>query len=243
MRRLVLGGLLCGALLLPATAQGLYHDMRITEVRPDPADGDFIELQMFSPGQNLLTSHWVTIYGFNGDLDGNHQFTAPVPNGGNQRTVLVGEAGAPGSPDVVDDALNISAGGGAACYLDTFPLGGIDCVSWGDFMGFPGGTPSPVGTNAVPGGIPAGQSIVRKTSGGSCATALDAADDTNESGNDFSLQMTPTPRNNSVAPTEQLCTQPTGAPAKKKKCKRKKKKGKAGASAKRKKCKKKKKKR
>ena len=220
MRRLVLAGLLCGALLVPASAQGAFHLMRITEVRPGAADEDFVELQMYAAGQNLISGHYLTVYGGNGDLDATVNFMANVPNGQDQRTVLVGEPGAAGSPDVTA-GLNVSAAGGAACYLDTFPLGGIDCVSWGNFTTFGGGAPSPVGANAP--AIPAGQSIVRKIAAGSCPTALDSIDDTNQSGTDFVLQTTPTPRNNSVTPTETPCVPPAG-PVKKKKCKKRKKK-------------------
>ena len=95
----------------------------------------------------------------------------------------------------------------------------------------------------MPGGaIPNNSSIVRTQARG-CATALDAADDTNNSSADFA-QGSSTPRANAVTPTETLCATPTTK--KKKKCKKKKKKkgtGKYGsAAAKKKKCKKKKKK-
>jgi hypothetical protein len=240
MRRLVVACLLCGALLIPASAQGAFHDMRVTEVKPDAADGDFVELQMFSPGQNFISGHWLTVYGVDGGLDGSINFMTNVPNGENQRTVLIGETSAPGNPDFIE-GLNVNAAGGAACYLDTFPLGGIDCVSWGTYDGTPA-PPSPTATNAFPAGIPVGQSIERKISGGSCPTALDASDDTNNSANDVVLQTTPTPRNNSVAPTETPCVQPAAPGPKKKKCKKRKKKRSAAAAKKKKKCKKKKKK-
>jgi hypothetical protein len=77
------------------------------------------------------------------------------------------------------------------------------------------------------------QSLIRTISRG-CATALDAADDTNSAA-DFSLGAG-SPRGNSATPTETPCPTP---PATKKKCKKHKKKS-GGYSAKKKKCKKKK---
>ena len=236
MKRPALAGILCAALLAPASAEGSFHIMQVREVGAGAmANQDFVELQMYADGQNLISGHYLTIYGANGDLDSTVPFMANVPSGGNQRTILVGESAAPGSPDFVE-GLNINPSGGAACFLDTFPMGGIDCLSWGTYDGTPA-PPSPTGTNALPGGIPLGQSLERKIAGGSCPTALDAGDDTNNSVNDSALLTTPTPRNNSVAPTETLCVQPSPVP-KKKKCKKRKKKRSASA-AKKKKCKKK----
>ena len=111
----------------------------------------------------------------------------------------------------------VNANGGF-CFLenalDTSP---IDCVAWGAQMGTqPWGTPL-----ALPAGaIPDNSSIVRTQARG-CATALDLADDTNNSSADFA-QGASTPRGNAVAPTETLCQTP--AKKKKKKCKKKKKK-------------------
>ena len=127
---------------------------------------------------------------------------------------------------------------GGFCFLEG-PLNttAIDCVSWGAQMGTqPWGTPL-----ALPARDDPEQHLDRPLPGQGCATALDAADDTNNSSADFALGAS-TPRPNATAPTETLCA----TSKKKKKCKKKKKKkgtGKYGsAAAKKKKCKKKKKK-
>ena len=110
----------------------------------------------------------------------------------------------------------------------------VDCVSYGNFTG---SIPS-AGTPAVQ--TPFGSTLERKITPG-CATALDAADDTNNSSADFALSTNP-PRNNATTPTEVPCVAPPGAapatptsPAKK--CKKKK--HRSAEAAKKKKCKKK----
>ena len=79
--------------------------------------------------------------------------------------------------------------------------------------------------------------LVRTISRG-CATALDAADDTDNSAADFSIG-TPIGRNNAATPTEKPCTGTTTT-TKQKKCKKKNKQS-SGAYSAKKKCKKKKK--
>jgi hypothetical protein len=95
-------------------------------------------------------------------------------------------------------APGLSGDGGAACFED------IDCVSWGSFSGT--SLPSSAGT-PFSGGIQAGQSIDRFVSGGTSA-GLDAADDTDNSNNDFE-QEGPNPQPNNVAASGQACA--TGA--------------------------------
>jgi hypothetical protein len=81
----------------------------------------------------------------------------------------------------------------------------LDCVSWGAFPNTPGVL---AGTNAAPGGIPIGQSLTRSIAPG-CPTLLEDADDTDDSATDFSLTV-PTPRRNSVPPTETPCPEGGG---------------------------------
>ncbi len=223
-------------------AGAAFHETKVSEVDPGAGsmDSAFIELQFFSAGQNFLTGHDVDYYTAVGSLLGSTNLTM-VPNGESQRTVLIGDSGVAGADitnNTLGDAISTVAAGGAVCFADAVPP---DCVSWGNFTG--AGLPGATGAPVAPGGIPAGQSISRKITPG-CATLLEAGDDTNNSAADFVVGP-PTPRNNSVAPTEKSCPS-AGTPGKKKrvrKCKKKPSKNTAGAAKKKKKkCKKKKKK-
>jgi hypothetical protein len=236
--RLVVVAALTTVVSLVATvpsAGASFHDIRISKFFRGPADVSFVELQMTAPGQNFTAGQTIKVY----DSTGANVHTSPVfpmvPNGDSQRTILIGDTAAGGSPDVTDgtlyQTLNADANGGAICY------GAIDCVAWGpNFMGA-GMLPSPAGTPED--GLSTNQVIVR-TITANCPTALDNADDTNNTAADFNYVIGSPGRNNSVVPTETVC--PPAKTTTKKKCKKKKKGKKGEAAAKKKKCKKKKKK-
>lgn len=194
-------------LVLSAPAHGAYHLMKIREVHEGgAAGGDFIELQMYSGGQNFVGGHVLETYDGGGTVFQTFTFPTGVANGENQRTILVG--GAPtvnGVPvDFVHTAPNFVVGtGGSACFIDTLPSNGIDCVTWGAPMSPPLTNPSPVGNPAVTTGLAVGQSAERSIARG-CSTLLEAGDDTNNSAIDFGLAA-PSPRNNATAPTEREC--------------------------------------
>ena len=154
---------------------------------------------MTTGGQNFVSPHDITIYGPTGVLINTFEFPDDVTQGGNQRTVLVGENSAAGSPDFTDNALNMSASGGGACFISD-DFGAIDCVSWGNFTGT---LPSDTGNPASPGGVTAGKSLTRSIAQG-CATLNDGPDDSGDSATDFT-ETDPSPRNNSVTPTETVC--------------------------------------
>ena len=226
---------------LAASSSAAFHLIKISEVHEGSGGGtgDYIELQMFDPGQNLVGGHYLRTYDGGSTPFETFQITANVANGESQRTVLIAnDASTPGADFVAGgDDLNVVNTNGGVCYLENLLGTAIDCVAWGSPVGT---LPSPSGTPlALPGGtLGPNQSISRKFTAG-CATALEASDDTDSSTADFAL-TTPSPRNNSTAPTETLCAPPKATP---KKCKKaKKKKAKKGASAAAKKCKKKKKK-
>jgi hypothetical protein len=224
------------ALLAPG-ASATYHENLISEVHEGfGVTGDYVELQSYAAGQNFVGGHYIVNYDGANNVYSTFQFPSNVTNGANQATILVAhDASTPGA-DFISTNLQVVNTNGATCFLDTtVPLKGLDCVDWGAPMGGPA-LPSPAGTPTLPGGFGNNTSISRNIIRG-CATALDPADDTNNSIADFFL-MTSSPRSNSVAPTEKPC-----ATAVKKKCKKKKAKRKSGAyEAKKKKCKKKKKK-
>jgi hypothetical protein len=220
-----------------SSASASYHLVKIRSIFRGPApSGAFIELQMYADGQNLVGGHQIRVYNAAGTLFSGFTLPSNVANGQNQRRILLGDSAAPGSPDFTIAGLGTSltngAAAGAACW-DT-----VDCVSWGTFSG-EANLPSAAGT-PIAGGLSGTMVSVRSITRG-CPTALDEADDTNDSSADFGLAVGYPMQNNSVTPTETLCASPTPpattpTPTKKKKCKKKK--HRSAEVAKKKKCKK-----
>jgi hypothetical protein len=218
-----------------ASASASYHLMKIRAVFLGPPGDSFVELQMTADGQNFVNGQKIDIY--NATATGLHPtyiLNHDVASGQNQRTILIADTAQPTTPDFLTAGLytdlNTFKTAGALCYSS------IDCVSWGSFTG-DANLPTPAGT-PIAGGLSTTQVISRSIAGG-CATALDNADDTNNSSADFSFGVGFPLRSNATAPTETLCPTPAGtAPppaSKKKKCKKPKK---SATSAKKKKCKK-----
>jgi hypothetical protein len=245
---LVAGLALVAAGGLASTASATYHDNRIREIHEGGATGDYVELQAFAAGQNLVGGKYVNTYDGGGNLLTSTLIPSDVANGANQATILIAHDASTTGADVVNAGLNVVNTGGTVCFstsaIGTDPA--VDCVAYtsGPTM-FPTPAPSPYGTPvSLPGGDLTGMTLVRSISRG-CATSLDAADDTDNSAADFAVGAG-NPRGNSVTPTETLCATPTTTPTTtpataKKKCKKKKKKKKRSAEiAKKKKCKKKK---
>jgi len=222
---------LLGTGALAASASASFHEMKIREVSPGTgSDDSYVEVQMYAPGQNFLSPAKLAVCNSSCSL-GPAEFTgfSTVGNGNSQDTVVFGDTGV-GSKDFnVNLNLQDDEAGGAACYVSE--LGFTDCVSWGNFTGnsmltthydasADPGSPAPALSSGM---------ALRRSISANCPTALDAADDTNNSAADFAV-TTPNPRPNSVAPTEVTCSSgsPTGNPTasapvkKKKKCKKKK---------------------
>lgn len=184
-----------------APARATFHEISIREIYPGSAalsGSEYVELQMWTPGQNLVGGHWLKTYSATGAVNGTTTFASKVPGGASQSTILLATplaesefgigADATMSPDQLDPA------GGAVCWE------ALDCVSWGNFSG---PLPSPAGSPAVATGIPDGMALRRTISPG-CATLLEATDDRDNSGADFSAVF-PSPRSNSTAPSERAC--------------------------------------
>ena len=227
------------SLVVAASAQATYHENLIREVHEGGVTGDYVELQAYAPGQNLVGGKYINTYDGGGTLMTSTLISADVANGANQATILIAhDASTPGA-DVVSAGLNVVNTGGTVCY-STSPVGtaaALDCVAYTSGpTAFPTPPPSPYGTPvSLPGGDLTGKTLVRSIARG-CATTLDAADDTNNSSADFTVG-TGNPRGNTVTPTETPCPTPQ---ATKKKCKKHKKKKSGAYSAKKKNCKKKK---
>jgi hypothetical protein len=195
----VLAGLLtltcAGVLASPASAT--FHLMKIREVYPgstaSPAS-QYVELQMWSSGQNFVGGHVLRTYTAAGVAT---KIVLPhdVSGGANQSTILIATPQAEAQFGVTADAElpgGLEPAGGAACWEE------IDCVSWG---GFSGTTTAPAGPPAP--AIPDGMALRRRITPG-CATLLEPEDDTNNSAVDFEAVF-PAPRPNSVAPSEHPC--------------------------------------
>jgi hypothetical protein len=214
MRPPITKALIAGALsamLLPATpALATFHEMSIREVYP-AGDAGYVELQMWASGQDHVNGHHLVAYGPTGSVTDDFKFAADVPNGANQSTIVVADSGYPAAfsafpaADETDADLDLSSAGGAVCWTEGSPP---DCVAWGSFSGA-GSLPSPTGSPAAPGGVPAGMALQRSIDG-SCPTLLEATDDRDNSAADFS-QVAPAPRPNSVTPSERACARSGGA--------------------------------
>ena len=199
-----------------ASAQELNKIRQIKGEGGASVDTSYIELQMFAPGQNLVSGHHITLWDQDALILGNpipvQDFTLAGPNppfGDNQRTILIGDAAVVGRDFTLDLStyLSVLAGGspplwqaGAACF-DT-----VDCVSWGSFTG---ANYLPDKTTPNGGVLPATFSFQRTIAPG-CPTLLEATDDTNNAQTDF----LPGPfegRPNSVTPPETPCGGAQGA--------------------------------
>jgi hypothetical protein len=202
MRRAIFVAVLCLIAAVPATASASFHLIKISEVgNANPAD--YVELQMYAPGENFVADHYIRFYNGTGAVLETFHFPANVAQGGNQRTILVGRDVAvtwPSQPDFRTPEVVVDSDG-AACYLDTLLLPPIDCVSYGTFANTPSlptGTPA----SAIPAGD--GEDTLQRSIASGCATLLELSDDTGDSAADFDLAA-PTPRNNATAPTEKAC--------------------------------------
>jgi hypothetical protein len=222
------------------SASATFHLIKVREVSPGltgQPNSSYVELQSYSPFQNQVQFGQLKVYNSAGTEVSSFTPAGPLANNANQATALIADSGFtaafPGiTADSVDNALDLSAAGGAVCWpITELP---IDCVSWGNFTGngnLPASAGSPFQGSGPSGAIGDGKAIIRSIAA-NCPTALDDADDTNNSAADFS-ESTPMPRPNSSPITEMTCASGGGggglvtAPnpkAKKKKCKKRKRK-------------------
>ncbi len=187
-------------------AQASFHDIRIRAVFKGPMDASFVMLQMTSPGQGVTNGQRIVIYGATGNLVDNST-VLPDTIGEDQRTILIGDTVTAGNPDVTKatlyDLLNGLAAG-AVCYES------FDCFSWGG-AGFTGDAMLPTTAGTPASGLSTNQVLVRNISA-NCPTALDNADDTNNSAADFAFTIGFPPRNNAQPPLDTPCPPPTPAP-------------------------------
>jgi hypothetical protein len=187
--------------LVAGPAQASYHEMEIVEV--GIGANDYVVLQMYAPGQNLVAGKQIRTYNDMGMVQDTFTFPANVAFGDTQRTIYVARDDGlpPGTPDFISPNLVVT-NEGAACYGASFgPNEAIDCVSFGAFPGVIGGDPTPMGTPVPTPSL--GLAIHRSLTPG-CPTLLETSDDTNNSAADFTTGPQ-TPRNNATTPTEKPC--------------------------------------
>jgi hypothetical protein len=172
-------------------ARAAFHLVMVTEVFPGYASSpsaQYVELQMYAPGQNFVQGHSVQVFDATGGLLGTFTFAANVPNGANQASLLIATAEAQALFGVTADLAMtplIAPAGGKVCFT-----GSSDCMSWGAYAGSTVGVGSPF----RPAGLTLGESAQRRLDRGTPGI-LDESDDTNDSANDF-VAAPPTPRNN-----------------------------------------------
>ena len=119
-----------------AASAGAAPQLLIREVHRGPtADSDYVMLQMTADGQNTLAGNYIDILD-GGGMAGAEYELPNVPNGQNQRTVLIGNTGVIGA-DFTNAGVALQQDGGVC--LDTHNgydgTGGFDCVAWGNFTG------------------------------------------------------------------------------------------------------------
>lgn len=218
-RKLRIGGV--GALMLAASSLGAtgalasYHVVKISEVHADSgamgAPPDYVELQMYAGGQNLLSTHYIQTYS-GGSIFTTFQFPSNVSGGQSQRTVLIAAGNSVNGDNPDFDAvgdLNVATGNGTVCYIDALPISGLDCVQYGtNFGSLVDGIPSPYGSSVPPStGLDPGQTLQRSLQPG-CESLLEASDDSDDSATDFALGP-PSPRNIAAAPSGISCPETT----------------------------------
>jgi len=198
------GFALAGLLFGVATASATFHLMKIREVYPAGSAG-YVELQLLETGEYQVGGHHLVYYNADGTVD--HDFTLPTNASAGSRanaTVLITGPGYSGPPstDEADAELDLSAAGGAVCWVEGEPP---DCVAWGNFTAtYPAGNSELlVGNPASPGGVTAGKAL-RRSIADICPTFLEGGDDTDDSYADFS-EVTPNPRNNASTVIEERC--------------------------------------
>ena len=197
---------LLAAILFPTQLPAAFHLMSIKEVFPGTAaapNARYVMLQMYFPGQNFVAGHPVIFYDATGTPTNTFTFTDNVANGSDQATILIATAEAQAlfgiTPDLVMTAAAMTPAGGKVCF-DVF-----DCVSWGNYSGSTPGVGNAFNPSS---GLTQGQAARRRTDIAGSPTTLEAADDTNDSANDFVLAF-PGPKNNANQTTTTAPTSTT----------------------------------
>jgi hypothetical protein len=202
MHRRTLPGLLIlsALLLLPLPASATFHLVKIVEVFPGATvepSAQYVVLQMYFPGQNLVKTHSLTVFDATGTKVGTFTFGGNVSNGANLATMLVATPTAEDLFGINADLMMtpvLQAGGGAACW-DV-----VDCVAWGSFDAANLLPKAPGTPFNAPTGLLLDMAMHRDLSSGGAATSFAFAPPApkNNAGQSGTLGPTPTP---SATPT------------------------------------------
>jgi hypothetical protein len=201
LRRLPLFLLLAAISVLPSPARAIFHEIKIVEVfaggGATGGQAQYVELQAYSGGQNIVNGHSVIFYNAAGTEVGRATFTANVPNDANQMSLLVATTQAASlfgiAANLTMPSALIDRAGGKVCW--DLPY---DCFAWGNYTGPAGSGGSAVGTPfpALQAGVAAHRRLDILATGSS--TVLEAGDDTGNSATNFVAGF-PSPRNNANA--------------------------------------------
>jgi len=182
-----------GLLLLVGPAQATFHLIKIVEIFPGtPAapQAQYVVLQAYAAGQNLVGGHALTVFNATGGQIASFTFSSNVTNGANQMKVLIGTPQAEtflGVQANLEITAQMLQRGGKVCWAGT-----IDCVSWGNYSGSTAGVGSPFSPAS---GLSSTRAALRRLNISGGATTLEATDDTGNSANDFAFGAL-APRNN-----------------------------------------------
>jgi cysteine-rich repeat protein len=181
--------------MIASPAFANFHLMKVVEVFPGTAaspNAQYIVLQMYFGGQNVLHDHSLTVFDASGTLVATLTFPSmplSLPNGATQDKVLISTTQAQTffslAPDLVMGPV-LPVSGGKVCFET------VDCVSWGNYTGSNIGVGTPYNVAL---GLVSGQAAKRRLDISGGATLLEDLDDTNNSANDF-VSGLPGPRNN-----------------------------------------------
>jgi cysteine-rich repeat protein len=186
------------SLLASGSAQAAHHLIKVVEVfrgATAAPNAQFVVLQMYSGGQNLTNGTSIAVYNAVEVEIGRFTFVGNVSNSFDQSKILIATTQA-ATFFAVSANLTMTAvlpeAGGKVCF-ESPGFGVLDCLAWGSYTGNPAGVGPPFSPTV--GLFPPGRSALRRLDIAGSPTALDGADDTNNSANDFRFG-TPAPRNN-----------------------------------------------
>lgn len=192
MRRALSSSAAALVMLVSAKASATYHEMKVVEVFAGSAaapNASYVQLQMYSAGQNLVGGHVLHVYDAAGAEIAASTVTlsANVANGASQANILIGTSSVAAAFGVTPDFTlpqNLAQAGGAVCFE------ALDCFSWGSFAPAMAADGAVVPFNA----LTANKAARRSIASGNMAL-LELADDSNNVFDDFAA-VDPAPKNN-----------------------------------------------
>src|SRR2546429_4583339 len=109
---------------LASSARADHHLIQIRQIHPSNGmfGGDWVELQMYADGQNLVSGKVIRTFYGDGSQHALYVIPGNVPNGQNQRTILISNLFTPAgvSADFVAPVaeLRLTGQDGAVCYTE-----------------------------------------------------------------------------------------------------------------------------